>query len=58
MNYYTEGEASVMFDSDLTSVSEDAGSTQFCASLSLTSGFTLQTTIIADFEVDPGNTGT
>ena len=55
---FSEGEASVTFDSDQTSVSEDAGSTQVCASLSLTSGFTLETMVIADFEVDPGDTGT
>ena len=55
---FSEGEANVTFDSDQTSVSEDAGSTQICASLSLTSGFTLETTITADFEVDPGDTGT
>ena len=54
----SESEANVTFDSDQTSVSEDAGSTQICASLALTSGFTLETTITADFEVDSGDTGT
>ena len=54
---FSEDEASVSFDDSLTSVSEDAGMTMLCASLSLTAGFTLETTITADFVVNDVTTG-
>ena len=55
----SEGEANVTLDESEVSVFEDAGSAMFCcASLTLTDGFTLETTIIADFNVDIGDTGT
>ena len=54
----SEGEANVTLDESEVSVFEDVGSAMLCASLSLTDGFTLETTIIADFNVDIGDTGT
>ena len=42
---------------DQISVQEEDGSTMFCANLTLTPGYTLETTIIAPFTLDNGNTG-
>ena len=53
----SESEANVTFDDSLSSVSEDAGTTMLCANLSLTDGFTLETTIMASFVTDPFETG-
>ena len=54
---FSEGEANVTFDNSLMSVSEDDEMTMLCASLLLTDGFTLETTITADFAVDLGDAG-
>ena len=52
-----EDEATVAMDVANIEIDEDEGPTMFCASLSLTSGFSLQTSIIVPFIVDYGLTG-
>ena len=54
---FSEGEANVTFGNSLMSVSEDDGMTMLCSNLLLTDGFTLETTVTAEFAVDLGDTG-
>ena len=56
---FTEDEASVSFDEAMISVDEDvaSGTFMFCATLTLSDGFTLDTNIIAPFTIDETSTG-
>ena len=52
-----EDEATVVLEESEVSVDEDGGTAMFCANLTLTAGYTLETTVIAPFDVSAGDTG-
>ena len=57
VNFTAADQATVAMALSAVSVQEDEGSTMFCANLTLTSGYTLETVIIAPFDVFDEITG-
>ena len=57
VNFTAADQATVAMTLPAVSVQEDEQSTMFCAELTLTSGYTLETVIIAPFDEDTATTG-
>ena len=50
-------QATVGFEDTAFDIREEDGNDMLCANLTLTDGYTLETTIIAPFDIDEGDTG-